>query len=394
MRLVFDPFLGGHHTDFIRYTYNGIPEDFDEETVFVVGHGFSKRCPELIASGSEKSVRWDELSDAETKHVTLTGRAILDSFRLYRLLLDRIKRYNADVVVILELTHLEWALTFFSLPVPLRTILFVQYPEMDMSSGGRISRLRSRLKFWVKEWKTSRLLKLSVFERIFLLNGEHACTYLNKRFPGNPAIFHPLPDPAPAGEVDSKFNVKEKYAISEHKFLFLAFGELSKRKGIDLIVDALHVLGNETLSRIHILIAGARIAGRDQEELQSVLCEAAVQFKDSLTVDIRFVPDGELGAMFAQSDCVLMPYRRSEYSSGALVNASSAGTPVLGPDSGVLGNLIQQYQLGAITRCEIGSLAESMEQAVVHGVHHEQDMMAAFVRKSNSKIFSESLWGL
>ncbi len=51
-------------------------------------------------------------------------------------------------------------------------------------------------------------------------------------------------------------------------------------------------------------------------------------------------------AMFEQSDVILMPYTRPEYSSGILALAARSGKPVIGPTGGLLGRLIRENGLG------------------------------------------------
>src|SRR5690606_28482970 len=63
-----------------------------------------------------------------------------------------------------------------------------------------------------------------------------------------------------------------------------------------------------------------------------------------------FLPAGTVQPVFDQSDISLIPYAMTEASSNILSRSACAGIPVLGPDKGLLGELIKENRLGETAR--------------------------------------------
>ena len=105
----------------------------------------------------------------------------------------------------------------------------------------------------------------------------------------------------------------------------------------------------------------------------------------------RFVSDQRMMALFEQSDVVLMPYTRPEYSSGILALAAKARTPVIGPDTGLLGRLIRQNGLGAVCSVQPETVAESIASATRRLPVVDAALCGAFVQKSRPELFARTI---
>ena len=80
-----------------------------------------------------------------------------------------------------------------------------------------------------------------------------------------------------------------------------------------------------------------------------------------LRIEEQFVSNERMMALFEQSDVILMPYTRPEYSSGVLTLAAKANRPVLGPAGALLGRLIVNHKLGVVSSVSPVSLARALE---------------------------------
>ena len=230
MNLIFDPLLSGHHIEFIQYIVAGIPLNNRNEYVFIVGSGFMERYPDLVEVARSKNVLVEEITEAESLLINQPANQLVKSFRHWRVLSRFLKKYAPTRVLLPELTWLEWALCLFKLPCPVRTILFVQYPEIDLKSGSLKHRVKNLLKFALKDLKTCCLLKKTKFDKVFLLNGERACEFLNKRFPKTP-VFEPIPDPVPPKIADPLFDVRSYYNVGKDKMIFLFLEKFQNVRG-------------------------------------------------------------------------------------------------------------------------------------------------------------------
>jgi glycosyltransferase involved in cell wall biosynthesis len=106
----------------------------------------------------------------------------------------------------------------------------------------------------------------------------------------------------------------------------LCFGRLLAYKGLDLLADALTALGPQDLE---IRVVGT---GPESAELD------ALRALPGVTVENRWVPEDEVGALLAWSDGLVLPYREASQSGVAAV-ALAAGRPVIATR---VGGLIEQ----------------------------------------------------
>jgi glycosyltransferase involved in cell wall biosynthesis len=124
------------------------------------------------------------------------------------------------------------------------------------------------------------------------------------------------------------------------------FGALREAKGVRNVINAFGQLDAETAARARLCLLG-----EVQPDLKGVFPELIsslrhVQSRLDLQVEDRFLPDEELEAALQAADVVLAPYLRTEGSSGVVGLSARYRSPVIGPDSGLVGSLIEQYDLG------------------------------------------------
>ena len=343
--LIFEPLSGGHRANFIRWLTAATSEYTGCRFVFFTADDVDELTARRLATAG----RWKK------QHV------------LYQLFRQACRKYKPDQVLILELTHLELPLVLFGSPVPLSAILFVQYPELPRG-----------LKRFSKHWKTRALLARVPVKNLFLLNGENSCRFLTQHF-GRRTRFIPVSDPAPEIDADPGFS----FNTPAGKQICLFFGAISRRKGADILLDALERISPETAQKNVFYFCGEP-EPLYREEFTAA-CERLRSARPDihLVVENRFVPDGQMMAMFEQADLVLMPYTRPEYSSGILALAARAGTPVLGPPNGLLGRLIRENGLGVA--------AELTPEAFERPVTMDEELCRKFVARNTVENFSKPI---
>ncbi len=320
--LVFEPLSGGHRNNFIRWIKEAAPAYSECRFLF-----FTDRDAGDVRL--EKAGWWKK------------------QMLLYRLFRKACREHRPDHVLLLELTHLEWPLILFGSSVPLSAILFVQYPELP-----------HRLKFFFKHWKTRILLRRAPVENLFLLNGKKSGRFLDHHF-GRRTQFIPVSDPAPEILPDPSI----LFEASEEKRTCLFFGAISRRKGADVLLSALKQLPSSVAEKNVFMFCGEPEPPY-AEAYRKAVSEILERGSPQIHVEEGFVSDERMMAMFEQADLVLMPYIRPEYSSGILALAAKAGTPVLGPEDGLLGRLIQENRLGSVSKITAAALAVALEQPI------------------------------
>lgn len=370
--LIFEPLSGGHRANYIRWLADTIAVNPPPGCHFVFVTDPDIDIPSVAALSSHK------ISLELTKRFKFAGPAKLS--RLLRDLFDEcVAQYSPDHALLFELTRLELSFALRGAPCPVSAILFVQYPELPRG-----------LKFFIKELKTELLLRHAPIKNLFLLNGEESCHYLTNRF-GSRTRFIPIPDPVPAIAAEAGYSLRREYCIESGQTVFLFFGAISPRKGSDVLIEALHLLPPEAAAKSVFIFSG-----EPERRYRNTFDEACRRLRTArpdikLNIEYHFVSDERMMALFEQSDVVLMPYTRSEYSSGILALAAKACTPVIGPDSGLLGRLIRQNGLGRVCSVSPEKLMETITETVQSLPVVDEKLCAAFVQRSRPEEFARTM---
>jgi glycosyltransferase involved in cell wall biosynthesis len=137
----------------------------------------------------------------------------------------------------------------------------------------------------------------------------------------------------------------------------LFFGAIRRNKGLDLLLRAA-----ERLPGYHVTIAGEPCE-RDYFEAE-VLPRVRALRAAGRRVDLldRFVPDDEVGRLFATHSAVVLPYTRQFVAqSGVVFMALAYGLPVVASTAGGLRDVLGEWEIG--TTFETGSV-EGLADAV------------------------------
>ncbi len=356
---------GGHRDHFLRILYQEAVQTVPQRAEYI----FLVSDASTVDYGGQVTVDRVKKSELET----LKGFQL--KFTLGKLLQEAVKKHRPDEVLILELTQYEWTLLWTKVPTVLSAIVFVQPPFIP-----------SRLKRTFKYIKTHLLLSRNSWRTLYFLNGETAAKIMQKKL-GGMTRFQALPDPVlPWRSVSAgarKQNSTRKTA--------LYFGAISKRKGFDVLVDAVLRLPGPLLKKLRLVLCGKP---EDPVFFQEQLTRLrALETDLELQVEDRFVTDEEIPCFFDDCDWVLMPYTRPEYSSGILGMAAQAEKPVLGPREGLLGELIAQYGLGLRCRMEAEPLQEALQQALDSGLTMDFEKAGCYVAERMPERFGEIILG-
>lgn len=179
-------------------------------------------------------------------------------------------------------------------------------------------------------------------------------------------IWEPSANPTP------RLDVRRRHGIPGDAALVLAFGHVADRKNLDLVIAALR-----GLPQVHLLVAGAAIAGSQRQVADYRRLAAAAGVASRVHFDDRFVPDDEIAAHFEAADIVALTYTRGFVSqSGVLQHAAAFHRPVLvscGP--GPLRRTMEEFDLGELVEPDSApAIADALERMTTTPV----DRSAAF----------------
>jgi glycosyltransferase involved in cell wall biosynthesis len=122
----------------------------------------------------------------------------------------------------------------------------------------------------------------------------------------------------------------------------LFFGLIRPYKGLEDLIQAFEMLGEDDVSHYWLTVVGETWEGWDLP-LRLI---ARSRYRRRITVVNRFVDDDEVIGHFAGADAVVLPYRRSSASSPASV-AMANGLPLVLTEVGGLPEAVAEYE-GAI----------------------------------------------
>jgi glycosyltransferase involved in cell wall biosynthesis len=148
----------------------------------------------------------------------------------------------------------------------------------------------------------------------------------------------------------------------------LAFGAIKPYKGLDILMNAFALLPEDLKRTTRLWVVGEPSLGAD--EVYAMGHHWGVS--DFVDYDLRFVPDQELGCIFAASDAVIFPYRRID-ASGVLMLVLPFAKPIVATSVGCFAELLRNHDHALLVPPEDpAALAQALEQVLRHPEESKQ----------------------
>lgn len=387
--LLFEPDGRGHAREWIEYLIDWLvrsPRDAD--LTILTDRELQSELSERAGWHGRSRVRILALSQREaekcnSRRLSVSGMARWLTMRRY------LRSTGADHGLFLGIDHLSLALGLGlgMKDVSLSGILFrptVHYEPLSPPT------LRERIREVRKGMLYRGMLRNPSVKTVWSLDPDFPA-YALANYPMGEKV-RPVPDPIgkmPERSPDRAVSVSPP-GVPERTH-FLLFGVLAERKGVLTLLDALQRIEPNWAAGMHIVIAGVvdpAIADRFRKAVRDVR-----NYRPELLLDIdeRRLPRSDLADHVADADVILVPYQRFAGSSGVLLWAASAGKPVITQSYGLVGRLVEEYDLGsAVDTTDPSDLAAALVAAVRDG--HETladgDGMARFADSHSPEIFA------
>lgn len=388
MTLLFDPYQGGHHAEYVCHLLRAWhASGRREHLVAALPAGLLDAQPDLCSD----ALAAPELSVVElppplpdpTDSLQTLAKA---NTRLFR---SVVEAHRPDRVLAMYLDHLQLGLALglrFPFPVRVSGILFRPTLHYDTGAVGLTERLR-RLR---KQLLLRGMARNPHLDYVFSL--DHSAVRSLQRL-GLRAV--PLPDPvAPSETTPSPYRptVREHFGIEASRRLFVLFGALDERKGIVPLLDALAGLAPEKLKRVAVLLAGP-LAPRLQAEVGRRIQRLQAEGGQVVLYD-AFIPVGEIQPLLRASDLVLAPYQHHVGSSAVLIRAAVAGRPVLSQDYGFMGVQVRRHRLGhAVNSTSPEALATALVDVIENPTDGFDPASAAdFAAANTPSAYASTIW--
>lgn len=339
--IIFSHTATGHVMEYFHHIYDMCKDCKDRCFVFVVPKDFESIMCNRHWEAND-NILFDFLAEAETS--AYNGAPVLKTSKeLTKILNQKIRKYKADKVLSLFWFPLvPYGAFEFPKSVRISAIFYDVYlREVDTLSWK--AKLRNIINFEL-------LSKARVFDTCFILNDANCAEALNAKF--HSAKFKYLPDPFNMIEDGEELDFRKENDIDEEKVVFAHFGGLTERKGTMTIVDSISRLTEDEKQKYVFVFAG-RIYNDIREEFYRLLDRIS---GTRVIVKDEFCSDGYLKSLCESCNAILMPYKSTNRSSGILGYASQFQKPVIGPNNGLISDIIKSYGLGC--RIDVNNLSE------------------------------------
>lgn len=190
----------------------------------------------------------------------------------------------------------------------------------------------------------------------FITMSEKVLSDLYQFTKNKPAQFIPHPLYDNFGTIISKEEARKKLGINQNDKIILFFGFIRKYKGVDILLNAIKILNNESkIENLKLLIAGEFYD--DEKNYQALLNDPEI--KDHLILHTHFISNTDVKFYLCSADCVIQPYR-SATQSGVTPLAYHFEIPMIVTNVGGLPSLVPDKKVGLVAEPNAESIANKI----------------------------------
>ncbi|MHA8050490.1 glycosyltransferase family 4 protein [Aquirufa sp. ROCK-SH2] len=180
----------------------------------------------------------------------------------------------------------------------------------------------------------------------------------------------------------------KKHQLPKEKLIFLNFGYLDERKGIEVFLEACQLLKKEHLKAIALVLIGPT-----KPDYQAKIEELIEKNKELSTYPIwGYLPANEVQIAFNLADWALVLYQNHLGSSSVLVRAALSGKPVLGTHLGQIGELTRNKKLGlAVDASNPIEIAKNLADIIENRVLIDHKAIQQFANENSIQAFGDAV---
>ncbi|MGC8712676.1 MAG: glycosyltransferase family 4 protein [Leptodesmis sp.] len=346
--MLFAPWYYGHHATYlghlIRYWQQ---HNLPGRLSIVVMPTFLEKHPDVVAIANAcPNSRFVAMTAEEQVWLESAKSPVGNAMVQYQLLVRYATRLGATQGLLTHLDSIQVPLVLGKkLPCPFSGIYFrptfhyTSFANYMPTRKERIQHLKERLFLF-------RLLTHPQFKSLFCLD-PLAIAPINQRDPKQTKAVY-LPDPIEfhCPPKDAVMNFRQQLGIEPERRAFLMFGSLAEgRKGTQQLLESVFLLEPDLCQKLCLVLVGEAFPDR-QRLLETWLEPIRQSLPVQIVTRFGYVPEADVPLYFQVADGILAPYLRHAGMSGILLQAASAGKPVLSSSYGLMGELVQQYELG------------------------------------------------
>jgi glycosyltransferase involved in cell wall biosynthesis len=329
VKLIFDTELTGHHPEYINHLYTAAVKDTQNIYFFSIPKDGFDRMNNIFEWKNRNNIRFRLLTKDEL--LKIHGGLISKCITTSKLIKNISQEVKATKIILINLATVVPVLPLIlSNSTKVSGIIYQIYLHNPKKG---IRGFVDRLRYFV-------LSKSKSIDKVFILNDPCSADKLNKIY--LTSVYKPLPDPLPYIERSKLENLRSKLPAEEKQNIFLHIGAMSERKGTIELLKAILLLPLDYNATF--IFAGA--VNKDIKDQFNHLTKKILDLGYNLLVYNQFITYDFFNNLCYTSDCILIPYKVTSQSSGIIGYASYFQKPVIGPNSGIIGDLVNKYHLG------------------------------------------------
>ena len=378
--LLFDTITDGHHPDYLIHVIGFYSGKKDVELYVSTGESFKSQFDERQKAEDNPwgenvtflPIPTDKLNSIHSKSIYL--RSIIE----WNLLVETAKEINASQVLLMYFDYYQMGILIGKkAPCPVSAIYF--RPNFAENDNGIYPQ--------IKKWMLSNVLKTGQIQNLFCL--VHALVPYMKGKKTQTQII-PICDPIKQFQI-SKSEIaefKNKFKVPTDKQIFLNFGYLDDRKGMEVFIDACSTLSKEALAKICLLLAGP------VPEYYEKIIEAKLAQVPELEV-IRcygYLPAREVQICFEISDVVLILYQDFLNMSSVLIRATMANKPTFATQTGMIGELVSKHNVGVtVDATSVSEVVNELNAIIINGISYSEDNLKQLAEENSLNSFLSTI---
>jgi glycosyltransferase involved in cell wall biosynthesis len=267
---------------------------------------------------------------------------ILNKCKLFIVLLKCYKECDAQNADILHFLCIDFMIS------PLYFSLLLKPPKKSKIFGNIVGGHFTNARGLIQSYAFNQLLSKGYLEKVFVFSESEKNT-LQKHYKLKKKRISVIPPPLKIIHDDNSSKITSRHVLNlpEKDIIILFFGTLRKNKGPDILLKSL-VKVNHKCTLV--------FAGKEDFINKSEINEYKKQIKEVNIVNrVGWVPTEYVKDYFLASDVVIIPYRRSfgaMRTSGVFRQACGAHRPLIVPNFGEMGKIVQEKKLGLLFESE------------------------------------------
>lgn len=316
---------------------------------------------------------------------THQGSVLGRSFREWNLHLKYSQRYQPTHVLLMYFDIFQLGLWLGpKAPCAVSGIYF----RPDFHYAGSAG-LKTRLNILRKKATLRGVLNRSTLTNLFCL--DHSAVTLVREM--NPQVkVIPLPDPVKTYTLapSELEKLRNDLRIEPNRTVFLLFGRLEERKGIEPFLEAINQLNPARQRQICFLLAGAI-----NSDYQAEIKEKIAKSNPNIQIISVFeeIKGRQIQAYFELSDYVLTLYKRHVGMASVIIRAAVSGKPLLSSDYGYMGHLVKSEQLGTVTDSTSPvAIRHLLERALDGGVSYSKVNLQKLAEQNSDVSFAKTIF--